>query len=218
MTKAAAAGREASRSGGFSPFARLGATSRSRSLVTLKLARNRLFSEATSKPNLASCRVNPGAPLNLNEEDSIMQSRLDFYKANPQRNQGDARPGRAHRQIVAGKFARRTGAAARLADQRLCVLRRHAHDRCAQGRRNRIDASPPVVVWRESPVPSPIANVRRSNGPKRSRWCRKKHVPDAVWAAVKPHFSDEEIVDLTLLVSAINSWNRFSIAFRKLPA
>jgi alkylhydroperoxidase family enzyme len=44
------------------------------------------------------------------------------------------------------------------------------------------------------------------------------HVPDSVWEAVKPHFSDEEIVDLTLLISAINSWNRFAIAFRKTPA
>jgi hypothetical protein len=31
------------------------------------------------------------------------------------------------------------------------------------------------------------------------------------------NFTPEEIVDLTLLVSAINSWNRFAIAFRKLP-
>ena len=43
------------------------------------------------------------------------------------------------------------------------------------------------------------------------------HVPDAVWAAVKPHFSAEEITDLTLLIVAINGWNRFSIAFRKEP-
>jgi len=26
------------------------------------------------------------------------------------------------------------------------------------------------------------------------------HVPDVVWEAVKPHFSDEEIVDLPLLI------------------
>ena len=44
------------------------------------------------------------------------------------------------------------------------------------------------------------------------------HVPDAVWEQVRPHFTPEEIVDLTLLVSTINSWNRFAIAFRKLPA
>jgi alkylhydroperoxidase family enzyme len=35
---------------------------------------------------------------------------------------------------------------------------------------------------------------------------------------VRPHFSDEELVDLTLLVSAINAWNRFAISFRTMPA
>jgi AhpD family alkylhydroperoxidase len=40
------------------------------------------------------------------------------------------------------------------------------------------------------------------------------HVPDAVWNAVQPHFSEAELVDLTLLVVAINGWNRFAISFR----
>ena len=44
------------------------------------------------------------------------------------------------------------------------------------------------------------------------------HVPDAVWEQVRPHFTPEEIVDLTLLVTTINAWNRFGIAFRKMPA
>ncbi len=44
------------------------------------------------------------------------------------------------------------------------------------------------------------------------------HVPDAVWEAVRPHFEDAELVNLTLLVNAINTWNRFAIAFRKTPA
>ncbi|EHP37620.1 alkylhydroperoxidase [Cupriavidus basilensis OR16] len=42
-------------------------------------------------------------------------------------------------------------------------------------------------------------------------------VPDAVWEAVRPYFSDREIVDLTLLVTAVNSLNRFGIAFRRTP-
>ncbi|HET7359920.1 MAG TPA: carboxymuconolactone decarboxylase family protein [Rhodanobacteraceae bacterium] len=44
------------------------------------------------------------------------------------------------------------------------------------------------------------------------------HVPDAVWSEVHGHFSDVEMMDLTLLVVAINGWNRFAIAFRKQPA
>ena len=41
------------------------------------------------------------------------------------------------------------------------------------------------------------------------------HVPDETWNAVSPHFTQEELVQLTLLVSAINAWNRFGVAFRK---
>ncbi|HJW43636.1 MAG TPA: carboxymuconolactone decarboxylase family protein [Geothrix sp.] len=44
------------------------------------------------------------------------------------------------------------------------------------------------------------------------------HVPNEVWHSVHPHFTASELVDLTLLVSAINAWNRFAIAFRRLPA
>lgn len=43
-------------------------------------------------------------------------------------------------------------------------------------------------------------------------------VPHDVWERVKPHFTPAEIVDLSLLVNTINAWNRFAIAFRKLPA
>jgi len=44
------------------------------------------------------------------------------------------------------------------------------------------------------------------------------HVPDAVWERVQPQFTSTELVDLTLLINTINAWNRFAIAFRKLPA
>jgi AhpD family alkylhydroperoxidase len=42
-------------------------------------------------------------------------------------------------------------------------------------------------------------------------------VPDAVYEAVKPHFNEREISDLTLAVATINAWNRLSIAARSLP-
>lgn len=43
------------------------------------------------------------------------------------------------------------------------------------------------------------------------------HVPDSVYEEVKKHFSEKEIVDLTLLVGAINNWNRIAIAMRAVP-
>ena len=42
-------------------------------------------------------------------------------------------------------------------------------------------------------------------------------VTDADFAAAREHFSDKELVDLTLAIVAINGWNRLSIAFAKPP-
>jgi len=43
------------------------------------------------------------------------------------------------------------------------------------------------------------------------------HVPDAVYEAVRGHFSEKELSDLSLAVATINAWNRLSIAARTPP-
>ena len=43
------------------------------------------------------------------------------------------------------------------------------------------------------------------------------HVPDPVYEEVHPHFSEKELSDLTFAVTAINTWNRLSIASRTVP-
>jgi AhpD family alkylhydroperoxidase len=43
------------------------------------------------------------------------------------------------------------------------------------------------------------------------------HVPDEVFAQVKQHFTDVEIVNLTWAIVAINGWNRLAITFRAEP-
>ena len=43
------------------------------------------------------------------------------------------------------------------------------------------------------------------------------HVPDAIYDAVRGHFSEKELADLTWAVAAINAWNRLSIAMRSEP-
>jgi AhpD family alkylhydroperoxidase len=42
----------------------------------------------------------------------------------------------------------------------------------------------------------------------------KDHVPDSTYEKVRAHFSEEEIVALTLAAAMINTWNRLNIAFR----
>src|ERR687896_222365 len=43
------------------------------------------------------------------------------------------------------------------------------------------------------------------------------HVPDEVYEQARAQFGEEELVNLTLAVVAINGWNRLSIAFRVEP-
>ncbi|HSB29909.1 MAG TPA: carboxymuconolactone decarboxylase family protein [Pyrinomonadaceae bacterium] len=43
------------------------------------------------------------------------------------------------------------------------------------------------------------------------------HVSDAVFEHVQKSFNEKELADLTLAVTAINSWNRLSIAARTVP-
>jgi AhpD family alkylhydroperoxidase len=43
------------------------------------------------------------------------------------------------------------------------------------------------------------------------------HAPDDVYSEVRAHFSEVETVNLTMLIGAINTWNRLSIAFRAIP-
>lgn len=40
------------------------------------------------------------------------------------------------------------------------------------------------------------------------------HVPDEVYQAARVQFSDAELVNLTLAIGGINTWNRLNIAFR----
>lgn len=39
-------------------------------------------------------------------------------------------------------------------------------------------------------------------------------VPDEVYERVKRHFSEQELIDLTVAITQINVWNRLNVAFR----
>jgi AhpD family alkylhydroperoxidase len=43
------------------------------------------------------------------------------------------------------------------------------------------------------------------------------HVPDAVFEEVKKYFNEKEIIDLTIVATVINMWNRMAIATRAVP-
>jgi alkylhydroperoxidase family enzyme len=43
------------------------------------------------------------------------------------------------------------------------------------------------------------------------------HAPDDVYEALRPHFGEKEIADLTILIGMINFWNRLAFGLRQKP-
>jgi AhpD family alkylhydroperoxidase len=90
----------------------------------------------------------------------------------------------------------------------------HAKDARAAGEKSeRLDT---LSAWRETPFFTPReraalawteAVTRLADGP----------VPEALFDDLRPHFSDKEIVDLTIAIVAINGWNRLAAPFRSEP-
>jgi AhpD family alkylhydroperoxidase len=90
----------------------------------------------------------------------------------------------------------------------------HTKDARAQGEsEGRLYAVP---VWRETPFftdreraalawTEAVTEVGRS------------HVPDEVFEEARAHFSEAELVNLTLAVVVINGWNRIAVSFRTEP-
>lgn len=73
-----------------------------------------------------------------------------------------------------------------------------------------------VSVWRETPFFS--ERERAALGwTEALTLLAQTHAPDADFEYLKAHFSDTEMVNLSLAISMINSWNRFAVGFRKMP-
>lgn len=73
-----------------------------------------------------------------------------------------------------------------------------------------------VSAWRESPFYSERERAALAWAESITK-TSEDHVPDEIYDRVKEHFTEKELVDLTLAVIAINSWNRLAISFRTPP-
>lgn len=68
-------------------------------------------------------------------------------------------------------------------------------------------------AWREAPFYSERERAALAYAEAVTS-LQNREVTDEVFNAVDAAFSDEEIVDLTVAITTINSYNRFNIAFR----
>jgi AhpD family alkylhydroperoxidase len=71
-------------------------------------------------------------------------------------------------------------------------------------------------AWRESPYYTDRERAALAWAESVTR-VAETHVPDEDFEATRRHFSDAELVDLTLAIVAINGWNRLAIASRSTP-
>jgi AhpD family alkylhydroperoxidase len=70
-----------------------------------------------------------------------------------------------------------------------------------------------LSAWREAPLYS--ARERAAlEWTEALTFLREGHVPDSVFDSVREHFSEEELVSLSLAVVAITGWNQLNVAFR----
>jgi AhpD family alkylhydroperoxidase len=71
-----------------------------------------------------------------------------------------------------------------------------------------------LVTWRETRLFSPRERAALEYA-ECVTWVAETHVPDAVYANTAVHFSEIEMVDLTLTIAVMNAWNRMAISFRR---
>jgi AhpD family alkylhydroperoxidase len=144
-----------------------------------------------------------------------MEPRLNFYKSGPEAmkamsalEQQIARSGleKSLIELVRLRASQINGCA-------YCIDVHTADARKAGESERRLST---LSVWRETPF---FTDTERAalEWTESVTLVANTRVPDDVWNRVKDHFTPAEMVDLTLLVNTINSWNRFAIAFRKLP-
>jgi AhpD family alkylhydroperoxidase len=145
-----------------------------------------------------------------------MQSRPDFYKVSPG---GTKAMIALEERVSKGSIEKPLAELVRLRASQIngcafCVDM-HTTDARKGGETDRRLAT--VSVWRETPFFSERERAA-FEWTEAVTLVSQTHVPDDVWERVKPHFSDQEIADLTMLIIAINGWNRIAISFRKMPA
>jgi AhpD family alkylhydroperoxidase len=144
-----------------------------------------------------------------------MQTRLDFYTADPAIMKAllgvENRIAKGSLDILLKELVRLR--ASQINGCAFC-LDMHVTDAMKAGESSRRLAT--VAAWRETPFFSDRERAALA-WTEALTLVAHDHVPDAAWEAVRPHFSDAELTELTAVITSINSWNRFAIAFRKMP-
>jgi len=94
-----------------------------------------------------------------------------------------------------------------------CAFCLHMHSRDARAAGESEDRLYLLDAWRESSLYTDRERAALA-WTEALTLIAQTHAPDADFEGLKPHFSETEIVDLTLLITQINAWNRIAVGFR----
>jgi AhpD family alkylhydroperoxidase len=94
-----------------------------------------------------------------------------------------------------------------------CAFCLHMHTRDARAHGETEERLYLLDAWRESSLYTPRERAALE-WTEALTLVAQTHVPDAAYETAREQFDESELVKLTLLVNAINAWNRFAIAFR----
>lgn len=145
-----------------------------------------------------------------------MEQRLDFYKASP-----EAIKALVALEVAIGKRGLDPMLlnlvklrASQINGCAYCVDSHSSDARKAGETERRVYA---VAAWRESPLFTERERAALA-------WTEsltllpETHAPDVDFLGLQKQFNETEMVDLSLVIGAINIWNRFGVGFRKIPA
>jgi AhpD family alkylhydroperoxidase len=96
-----------------------------------------------------------------------------------------------------------------------CAFCVHMHTRDARAHGETEERLYLLSAWRESPLYT--ARERAALAwTEALTLIADTHAPDDVFSELKPHFTDTEVVNLTMLIGMINLWNRLAISMRQI--
>ncbi|PFH12466.1 AhpD family alkylhydroperoxidase [Collimonas sp. PA-H2] len=149
-------------------------------------------------------------------QENILEARIDFYTASPEVMKAMiALEGAVNKlglepsllELVKLRASQLNGCA-------FCIDMHTADARKAGETERRLYA---VTAWREAPFFSDRERAALA-WTEAVTLIAQTHAPDADYALLRAQFNDAEMVNLTLAINTINSWNRLAVGFRKMPA
>ncbi|TAJ70443.1 MAG: carboxymuconolactone decarboxylase family protein [Phenylobacterium sp.] len=94
-----------------------------------------------------------------------------------------------------------------------CAFCLHMHSKDARAAGETEERLYLLNAWRESSLYTPRERAALA-WTEALTLVAQTGAPDADYEGLKPHFSEVEIVNLTLLIGLINSWNRLAVGLR----